>query len=164
MKKYVVEEYKGQRVDPETGEIYEYSKHKSVIKTEVEPFFLTYSKQLIALYGDNLFNNTTKVLWKLLEFAEFNTGKVYMNAERVEEIMTTCKMSRVSYHRAINDLMARGIISKNKSTYTIKEDMFWKGDRRVRQDIINARLQVTFTPVMEEEPDFSWHDEQLNED
>ena len=88
-----------------------------------------------------------------MEFAEFNTGKVYMNTERVEEIMETCKMSRVSYHRAINELLKRGIISKSKSTYTIKEEMFWKGDRRARQDIIDAKLKITFTPVIEDNED-----------
>lgn len=147
MKKFLVKEYKGQRIDPETGEIYEFSEKKEVIKTDVEPFFLTYSRQILALYNSTVLNVTTKVLYKLLEFAEFNTGKVYMNSERVEEIMSICSISRSSYHRAINELIEIGVISKNKNTYTIAEDMFWKGDRKAREEIRNARLQMSFTPI-----------------
>lgn len=151
MKKFITKEYKGQRVDPESGEIYEFSECKSVIKTDVEPFFLTYSKQILALYDSTVLNVTTKVLYKLLEFAEFNTGKVYMNSDRVEEIMQVCGISRASYHRAIKELMDIGIITKNKSTYTISENMFWKGDRKAREEIKNARLMVSFSPVFNDE-------------
>jgi hypothetical protein len=151
MKKFITREYKGKRTDPNTGEIYEYSEVKEVVKTDQEPFFFTYSRQIMALYGSNVFNASTKVLWKLLEFAEFNTGKIYMNAERVEEIMTTCGISRTSYHRAINDLVEIGIITKNKTTFTIAENMFWKGDKKAREDIINAKLMVSFSPVFDDE-------------
>ena len=126
MKKFITKEYKGQRVNPDTGEIYEFSECKSVVKTDAEPFFLTYSKQILALYDSTVLNVTTKVLYKLLEFAEFNT-------------------------RAINELIEIGIISKNKSTYTISENMFWKGDRKAREDIMNAKLMVSFSPVFDEE-------------
>lgn len=153
MKKFTVAEYRGQRINPETGEIYEYSEQKSVIKTDVEPFFLTYSKQILALFDTEVLNATTKVLYKLLEFAEFNTGKVYMTPERVDELLNICGISRASYHRATNELIKRGVISKNKGTYTIAENMFWKGDRKVRDDIINSRLMVSFSPVFSESED-----------
>lgn len=151
MGKFIVEEYEGHRVDPNTGEVMEFSKHKSVVKTDSEPFFLTYSKQIMALYDSNVLNNTTKVLYKLLEFAEFNTGKVYMNSERVEEIQQVCGISAASYYRAVNELIKIGIITKNKLTYTISENMFWKGDRRMRSEIMNSKLGITFTPVFEDD-------------
>jgi hypothetical protein len=151
MKKFTVTEYKGQRVNAETGEVYEYSQQKSVIKTEVEPFFLTYSKQILALFDSEVLNATTKVLYKLLEFAEFNTGKVYMTPERVDELLSISGVSRASYHRAIKELTNKGVITKNKGTFTIAENMFWKGDRKVRDEIINSRLMVSFSPVFESE-------------
>jgi len=152
MKKFVTKEYTGMRVDPNTGEVLEYSQRKEIIKADSEPFFLTYSKQILALYDSTILNATTKVLYKIMEFAEFNTGKVYMNAERVEEIMNVCSISRASYHRAIKELVDIGIITKNRNTYTIAENMFWKGDRKMRDDIINSKLMVSFSPVFEEEP------------
>lgn len=117
----------------------------------IEPFFFTYSKQILALYGKNVFNVTTKVLYKLLEFADNNTGKVYMNSDRVQEIMDICQISRRSYYRAIEELKEDGIISGDKCTFTIAENMFWKGDRKTREKLMKARLKVTFDPIYDED-------------
>ena len=149
MRKYITKTYKGQRTDPETGEILEYSECIEVTRDDTEPFFLTYSRQILALYGKHVFNVTTNVFYKLLEYAEYNTGKVYMNSNRIKEIMKICSISKASYYRAINELIEAGLISGDKNTYTIAENMFWKGDRRAREELKNARLKVSFTPVFE---------------
>jgi DNA-binding IclR family transcriptional regulator len=73
-----------------------------------------------------------------------------MNSERVEEIQQVCGISAASYYRAVNELIKIGIITKNKLTYTISENMFWKGDRRMRSEIMNSKLGITFTPVFED--------------
>ena len=151
MRKLLVEDTKHKLVDPSTGEILEdYVNHKEVQLKETEPFFLTYSKQIIALYDTDVLNATTKVLYKMLEFSEWNTGKVYMSADRVEEIMQICGISRASYHRAVKELIAKGIITKGKGSYTIAENMFWKGEIKMREKVINAKLKVTFSPVFPE--------------
>lgn len=64
------------------GAIREFTNSVEAVRTDTEPFFLTYSKQIMALYDMPVFNATTKVFWKLLEFAEWNTGKVFMNINR----------------------------------------------------------------------------------
>lgn len=147
MKKFLVQSVETEKIDKETGEVLKSTKSTSVIKQEVEPFFFTYSKQVLALYGKNVFNITTKVLYKLLEFAENNTGKVYMNSDRVQEILDICHISKRSYYRAINELKEDGIISGDKSTFTIAENMYWKGDRKTRNELMKAKLRVTFDPV-----------------
>ena len=151
MGKYFVSESFSRRVDPKTGYISDYSEKKEVVKVETEPFFLTYSKQIIALYSSNILNATTKVLYKLLEFSEWNTGKVYMTAGRTEEIMQICGLSKSSYYRAIDELLNIGLISKEKGCYIIQENMFWKGDRAMRDQVIRAKMKVSFSPVFEEE-------------
>lgn len=105
----------------------------------------------MALYGKSIFNVTTKVFWKLLEFAEYNTGQVYMNTVRREEIMRICGISRTSFDRAIRELVEADIITKDRDTYTIDENMFWKGDRKAREAIKKARLKVSFSPVFDDE-------------
>lgn len=150
MRKFLVEDYEHQAIDPETGEINSYTKHKEIQFKETEPFFLTYSKQIIALYSTDVLNATTKVLYKMLEFSEWNTGKVYMTADRVEDILCICGISKASYHRAIKELIGKGIITKGKGSYTISENMFWKGDLKMRDKVINAKMQITFTPIFEE--------------
>ena len=147
MSKYATRRVKNKVFDPETGEIREYTDRTEVIKNEVEPFFLTYSREILALYGKSIFNATTKVLWKLLEIAEYNTGKVYVTTERRNNIMSVCGISRASYDRAVRDLVEAEIMEKEGNTYTIRHDMFWKGDRDERKKLLNAKLKVTFSPV-----------------
>jgi predicted transcriptional regulator len=93
----------------------------------------------------------TKVFWKLLEYAEFNTGKVYMNVNRRKEVMDICSISKTSYYRAIDELVKAGIIEKDGDTYTIDERMFWKGDRKVRDELKDARLKVSLSPIFQED-------------
>lgn len=151
MSKYITRRVRNNRKDPQTGEILEYTERQEVIKSEVEPFFLTYSREILALYGKSIFNATTKVLWKLLEIAEYNTGKVYVTTERRNAIMSACDISRASYDRAVRELVEADIMSKEGNTYTIRENMFWKGDREERRKLMSARLRVTFSPVFEED-------------
>lgn len=151
MSKFLVEEYKGFRTDPETGEVTEFSEHKSVQLKRTEPFFQVYSQQILALYSTDVMNATTKVLYKMLEYAEWNTGKVFMTTDRVEEIMSSCNISRASYHRGVKELISKGIITKGKGSYTIAENMYWKGDMKMRENIIKSKMKITFTPVLEED-------------
>lgn len=153
MRKFLVEDYEHQVIDPETGEINSYTKHKEVQLKETEPFFLTYSKQIMALYDTDVLNATTKVLYKMLEFSEWNTGIVYMTAGRIDEIMDSCGISRASYQRAVKELTSKGIISKGKGCYIISENMFWKGDLKMRDKVRKARMQITFTPIIQEDTD-----------
>lgn len=139
MSKFLVEEYKGFRTDLETGEITEFSEHKSIQLKRTEPFFQVYSQQILALYSTDVMNATTKVLYKMLEYAEY----------RVEEIMSSCNISRASYHRGVKELISKGIITKGKGSYTIAENMYWKGDMKMRENIIKAKMEITFTPVLE---------------
>lgn len=151
MGKFILEDFQHQTVDPETGEVVSYTRRKELQIKGTEPFFLTYSKQIMALYSTDVLNATTKVLYKMLEFSEWNTGKVYMSADRVEEIMQVCSISRTSYHRAVKELIDKGIITKGKGSYTIAENMFWKGTVKMRDAVMKAKMKIAFTPVLEEE-------------
>ena len=151
MSKYSTRTHYSQYVDMQTGEVREATKIVDVVKNEAEPFFLTYSREILALYGKSIFNATTKVLWKLLEITEYNTGKVYVTAERRNNIMNVCGISRASYDRAIKELVDAEIMQKEGSTYTIRCDMFWKGDRDERRKLLNAKLKVSFSPVFPED-------------
>ena len=151
MGKYIVKKSEGTFIDSETGEVKSYTNSIELVKEESEPFFLTYSKQIISLYDLPFFNVTTKVFWKLLEYAEFNTGKVFMNVNRRKEVMSICNISKTSYYRAVEELVRAGIITKDADTYVINENMFWKGDRKAREELKGSKLKVSFTPVFKED-------------
>lgn len=146
MGKNIVKTTTATQVDKD-GVVRNFTEKMEVVKTDTEPFFFTYSKQILALYGMSVFNITTKVFWKLLEFAEWNTGNVFMNINRRNEIMQVCGISKTSYYRALDELIAAGLITKNRDVYTIDENMFWKGDRQTRKELMNAKLKVTLNPV-----------------
>lgn len=129
------------------GVVRKFTESVEVVKTDAEPFFLTYSKQILSLYNMSVFNVTTKVFWKLLEYAEWNTGEVIMNINRRNEIMSICSISKTSYYRALDELINAGLITKNKDVYKIDERMFWKGDRKSRNELMNARFSMTINPV-----------------
>lgn len=150
MRKFLVADGYHNIINTGTGEITENCYHKEVQLKESEPFFLTYSKQILALYSTDVLNATTKVLYKMLEFSEWNTGKVYMSTDRVEEIMQVCNISRATYHRAVKELINKGVIVKGKGSYTITEDMFWKGEIKMRDKVIKSKMKITFAPVFEE--------------
>lgn len=150
--RFKIKETTVEDVDNKTGEVTRHVNSMSVEKVDVEPFFFTYSKEILALYGKPIFNATTQVLWKLLEFAEYNTGKVYMTAERVAEIMETCHISKASYYRALSDLKKVGIIEGKRNTLTFAENMFWKGDRDARHKLMKARgFRAIYQPIYDED-------------
>lgn len=154
MGKNIVKTTTATQIDKE-GVVRNFTEKMEVVKVDVEPFFLTYSKQIMALYDMPVFNATTKVFWKLLEFAEWNTGEVIMNINRRNEIMNVCGISKTSYYRALDELIAANLISKNKDVYTIDERMFWKGDRKTRKELMEAKLKVTFNPIFSTSEDGS---------
>lgn len=154
MQKFITSEQKYYRTDIHTGEVIEQYNSKTIQLKTPEPFFLTYSKQILALYSTDVLNATTKVLYKMLEFAEWNTGKVYMTTDRVEEIMQICSISRASYHRAVKELISKGVIIKGKGSYTITQEMFWKGEAKIRDKIINSRAKLQITPMFEDSDEY----------
>lgn len=146
----VVQDITHRTVNTETGEIHEYESRKEFIRTETEPFFFTYSRQIVALYGLSCFSAATKVLWKFLEFAEWNTGKVYMDTLRRNEILEDCNISKSSYERAIRELLSADIITRSSSSFIINPSMFWRGDRAMRKKLMDeAVMKLSFTPMFE---------------
>lgn len=149
--KYITRNFFKEEADLETGEIKRFTEISEVVKRDSEPFFLTYSREILALYGKSIFNATTKVLWKLLEIAEYNTGEIYMTAKRRNIIMETCGISRASFDRAIRELEEADILERDGTTYSIRPDMFWKGDRKERNKLLTAKLKISFSAVYADE-------------
>lgn len=138
-KKYIVKTVKGNRINPETGDVYDYTETSEIIKVNSEPFFMVYTDQLAELYKTDIFCPSTKVLFKLLEVSEFNSGKAYVNSVRIKEILDSCNISESTYFRAVNKLAKAGIVVKNKTVITIDERIFWKGDRKTRSVTMNKK-------------------------
>ena len=101
---------------------------------------------------------TLKILYKLLEYAEWETGKVSLSPGRRIDIMNELDIKKSSLTQAINQLtevnaiipetivdQSTGEIKNLKGEYTINPEMFWKGDLKKRKDLI-----VTFQSSCED--------------
>lgn len=86
-----------------------------------------YHKNLESLYTSPCFNASTRVLFKLFDFAE-DDNKIYMNSNRREELKRVCKISESSYCRAISELYKAGIITIEDEVYTINSELFQRGN------------------------------------
>lgn len=101
-------------------------------QTGIEPFFFTYINDISNLCHCKIFDVNTRVLWKLMEFAEYNSGRIYMNSDRIKQVLTSCDIGKSSYYRAVNALKDSDVISEDNNTFTVSPKLFWKGDKLTR--------------------------------
>lgn len=131
-------------------------RRKTVSKTfthnvKKDNFYMIYVDYIKWIYGlDSA--STFKVLMKLLEKAEFNTGEVNLSSGSRSKMMKELSIGKASFSRALNQLVEHGAIhqvvniddetgeqSILKGCYIIDPTMFWKGDADKR-----SGLKVTF--------------------
>ena len=141
-----VDEHGIERVHTETKEF--------VYKTKQDSFYMTFIKYVQWMY--ELTSITTlKVLYKLLEMAEFNTGDISLSTGKRAEIMAALNISRSALTQAITQLVNSGAILQKylvdqetgeitdkpiRGEYQIDPEMFWKGDIKKRNELV-----VTFS-------------------
>lgn len=70
-----------------------------------------------------------------MEFAEYNSGKIYMTPDRVSQVLASCEIGKSSYYRAIKALKDSHVISENNNTFTVSPKLFWKGDKLTRNKL-----------------------------
>ena len=142
----------------EVFETYE-SFHKTTkSENEITDFYMTFIDYVKWIYGLTTIT-TLKVLYKLLEIAEYNTGEVSLSPGKRQEIMESIGIKKSAFTQALNQLVESGalevkykldntgniIIGKNgepeivRGEYRISPEMFWKGELKKR-----AELKVTF--------------------
>ena len=145
--KQIVHEVARNVIDTYTGEIISETVSKTFsVKKESEPFFLTYSKYMSVLFNLNSIS-AIKLLWKMLEIAQYNTGVVSITAPLKKQILAELDISVSIYGKAINMLRDAEIISGERGLYIINPKIHWKGDFKTRERLIASKgLRVTIEP------------------
>lgn len=115
-------------------------------KAGEDPFFFTYINSVSWIYGLKSLV-TIKVLYKLLEGANYNKNTVDISSAKRAEIIKDLDISSVSFSNAIKQLVDLKILTGQKGSYKIDEAFFWKGDRKTREDLSKAKLKITMEPV-----------------
>lgn len=135
--------------DQETGQykVVELEKKYS-IKTTADEFYMTFLSSIQNMEG--MSGTDLKVLSHLCSIAEYNTGVVYLPPERKREIVNLIKvgenrsMSMQTFSNSLTSLKKRDFISGRGGVFTINPKYHWKGETKVRDQILNGQLEITF--------------------
>lgn len=120
-------------------------------KSEEDKFYMVFIDFVKWMYNITSVNSL-KLLPKLMEIAEFDTGVVTISTGIRAQFMKELGLSQATFTRAINDLLENeamqkmyleetnedtGEVTKTelKGQYVINPEMFWKGDLKKRKEL-----------------------------
>lgn len=120
----------------DTGEWEEMTTSKTfAIPVNEEEFYMTFIKNLSSILNLNSFTEV-KVLVKMCEIAEFNTGKVSLTTGKRNDFMEELSINKAYLSASIKSLIMKGLIRGNKGEYQINPLIFWKGSLKERNALI----------------------------
>ena len=138
----VVKEY----VDNETGEVLSYESQKTFTqKIEKDKFYITYIDFIAPFFKLKSAKAKDLLIW-MCNHAEFNTGRVLLNANIRSEISKELEISAGSITNNLKALKDLNLISGEKGTFTINPQIFWKGDEKARKAFMNEQeIKIKFS-------------------
>lgn len=156
--KLVVNELRD-KIDKETGEVTQMIVRKVIdVKVGSEEKFIMMFVEHIAPMYDLKYANDIKVLLKLCEFAEYESGEVHLSSKRRLDMLTDIKMQQSNVSKSLRRLKDKKLISGENGEYLLNPVIFWKGKRSKRLEELRKKgLSFTFNFMLEENED----DEQI---
>lgn len=123
-------------------------------KSEEDPFYMVFVDFVKWMYNITSVASL-KLLPRLLEEAEFNTGNISLSPGKRDAIQTELNMSKSTFTRALNDLIENKAIFRTyvtpideetgelledqkrevKGEYIVNPEMFWKGNLKDRTEL-----------------------------
>ena len=135
-------------VDKDTGEIINTESSK-VIKVNMgkqEEFFMTYCHYLSSFY-ELKYADDIKIIIKLNEWAQFETGIVDLTANKRLEITNELGIRNDAISKSLKRLRDNKLIFGERGSYQINPIIFWKGDRAKRRELLEGdglKLEFSF--------------------
>lgn len=125
-------------------------------KIDQDKFYMTFIDYVKWIYGLTTIT-TLKVLYKLLEIAEYNTGEVSLSPGKRQEIMESIGIKKSAFTQALNQLVESGALEIKYKTdkdtgelipvrgeYRISPEMFWKGELKKRTEL-KVTIETKYT-------------------
>lgn len=138
------EEIESTRLDHETGELIETTVKKTfVVKNESEPFFQVYLNYISWIYGIKS-AAPFQLLCKFMEHAAFNKNRIDLSTKTRQELYDELGFSKSTFTKALNTLLELGVLYGERGSYTVNEQLLWKGDKREREALLKAKVKATF--------------------
>lgn len=133
-----------EQVNPETGEIVTLVSAKEY-STRIKPdtFYMTFIDYISPLFKLKS-ENARKLLTWMCCHAEYNTGTVHITAADRKEIASSLNIAITTITNNLAKLKELGLITGESGKFQINPMIFWKGDTKVREKMINE-LKITFS-------------------
>lgn len=127
----------------ETGEQFVQTTEKSYsIKTTSDEFYMTFFSAIQNLVGAS--GTDMKVLSKLCSISEYNTGVVYLPAQRRSEVCGELGVKPQTLTNSISSLRKKEFIEGSGGVFKINPKYHWKGETSVRDKILKGEIEITF--------------------
>lgn len=154
MTKRITQTIQREIVDVTTGEVVKVDTQKTFTeKVSPESFYMTFIG-----YMSPLFNLHSDVARSILDWmcmrAEYNSGVVDLSASKRQKMCQDLSITSNQVTNNLRKLKELGLITGEKGEFTINPEIFWKGDTKTRQQVLEGKsLKVSFEIVdNQEEP------------
>jgi hypothetical protein len=120
-------------------------------KVSPESFYMTFIG-----YMSPLFNLHSDVARSILDWmcmrAEYNSGVVDLSASKRQKMCQDLSITSNQVTNNLRKLKELGLITGDKGEFTINPEIFWKGDTKTRQQVLEGKsLKVSFEIVDNQE-------------
>lgn len=124
-------------VNKETGELVTLVKRYAV-KVTSEDFYMTFFTSLAGFFALKSAVDI-KVMVKMCEYAQFNTGQVDLSPAARLEFCEHLKISNQQLTNALRALKSKNLLSGDKGRFLINPSVFWKGSTEVRAKLLEDK-------------------------
>lgn len=150
MAKRITQTIQREIVDVTTGELVKVDTQKTFTeKISPDNFYMTFIG-----YMSPLFNLHSDVARSILDWmcmrAEYNSGVVALSTSKRQKMCSDLSITSNQVTNNLKKLKELGLITGEKGEFTINPEIFWKGDTKTRQQVLEGKsLKVSFELVEE---------------
>ena len=150
MAKRITQTIQREIVDVTTGEVVKVDTQKTFTeKISPDSFYMTFIG-----YMSPLFNLHSDVARSILDWmcmrAEYNSGVVDLSTSKRQKMCSDLSITSNQVTTNLKKLKELGLITGEKGEFTINPEIFWKGDTKTRQQVLEGKsLKVSFELVEE---------------
>lgn len=150
MAKRITQTIQREIVDVTTGELVKVDTQKTFTeKISPDNFYMTFIG-----YMSPLFNLHSDVARSILDWmcmrAEYNSGVVDLSTSKRQKMCSDLSITSNQVTNNLKKLKELGLITGEKGEFTINPEIFWKGDTKTRQQVLEGKaLKVSFEIVEE---------------
>lgn len=150
MAKRITQTIQREIVDVTTGELVKVDTQKTFTeKISPDNFYMTFIG-----YMSPLFHLHSDVARSILDWmcmrAEYNSGVVDLSTSKRQKMCSDLSITSNQVTNNLKKLKELGLITGEKGEFTINPEIFWKGDTKTRQQVLEGKsLKVSFELVEE---------------